>query len=102
MSEINVVPYIDVMLVLLVILMTTAPLLTQGVDVDLPQAQAESIPPSDQVPLIVSVNAQGQYFLNVAPEPVVPVLASPAVSCAKPRNASVTSSTTSAATNRPT
>ena len=72
-AEINVVPYIDVMLVLLVILMATAPLLTQGVDVDLPQAQAESIPPSEQQPLIVSVNSQGQYFLNVATEPEDPI-----------------------------
>ncbi|WP_239986775.1 protein TolR [Fastidiosibacter lacustris] len=64
MVEINVVPYIDVMLVLLVIFMITAPMLTQGVKVDLPQAQAQKIPPTDQKPLIVTVNQQGQYFLN--------------------------------------
>ncbi|GGF95743.1 MULTISPECIES: protein TolR [Cysteiniphilum] len=64
MVEINVVPYIDVMLVLLIIFMITAPMLTQGVKVDLPQAQAKKIPPSDQKPLIVTVNQQGQYFIN--------------------------------------
>lgn len=72
-AEINVVPYIDVMLVLLVILMTTAPLLTQGVDVDLPQAEAQPLSPAEQVPLIVSVNARGQYFLNVAADPEQPI-----------------------------
>lgn len=64
MVEINVVPYIDVMLVLLIIFMITAPMLTQGVKVDLPQAQAKKIPPSEQKPLIVTVNQQGQYFIN--------------------------------------
>ncbi|WP_162896674.1 protein TolR [Cysteiniphilum halobium] len=64
MVEINVVPYIDVMLVLLIIFMITAPMLTQGVKVDLPQAQAKKIPPSDQKPLIVTVNQQGHYFIN--------------------------------------
>ncbi len=65
MSEINVVPYIDVMLVLLIIFMVTAPLLTQGVKVDLPEASAEPIPPESEEPLVVSVNAQGDYFLDV-------------------------------------
>ena len=64
MVEINVVPYIDVMLVLLIIFMITTPMLTQGVKVDLPQAQAKKIPPSDQKPLIVTVNQQGKYFVN--------------------------------------
>jgi biopolymer transport protein TolR len=59
MSEINVVPYIDVMLVLLVIFMITAPLLTQGVSVD--------------EPLIVSVDVQGNYYLNVGEEPDAPI-----------------------------
>lgn len=68
MVEINVVPYIDVMLVLLIIFMITAPMLTQGVKVDLPQAQAKKIPPSDQQPLIVTVNQQGQYFVNRSDE----------------------------------
>lgn len=73
MSEINVVPYIDVMLVLLVIFMVTAPLLYQGVDVDLPQvdAQAEQDPP--QEPLIVSVDADGRYYLNMADDPEAPL-----------------------------
>ncbi|HZC01998.1 MAG TPA: biopolymer transporter ExbD, partial [Gammaproteobacteria bacterium] len=57
MSEINVVPYIDVMLVLLVIFMITAPLITQGVKVDLPEARSEVISPQEQAPLIVSVDA---------------------------------------------
>jgi biopolymer transport protein TolR len=65
MSEINVVPYIDVMLVLLIIFMVTAPLLTTGVQVDLPEASAEPIPPESEEPLIVSVSAKGEYFLDV-------------------------------------
>ena len=64
-SEINVVPYIDVMLVLLIIFMVTAPLVTQGVKVDLPKAQAQPLENEAKPPLIASVNAQGQYFLNV-------------------------------------
>ncbi len=63
-AEINVVPYIDVMLVLLIIFMITAPLIHQGVKVDLPQASSQPVPPSDEPPVIVSVNAQGQVFLN--------------------------------------
>ena len=66
MAEINVVPYIDVMLVLLIIFMVTAPLLTQGVKVELPKAGAE---PIDDVPnhppLILSVDAEGNLFINV-------------------------------------
>ncbi len=65
MAEINVVPYIDVMLVLLVIFMVTAPMLTQGVKVDLPQAATEPLPPDEKEPLVVSVDANGSYFLNV-------------------------------------
>ena len=69
MSEMNVVPYIDVMLVLLVIFMITAPMLTQGVSVDLPRAQAEPLPQDDdQEPLIVSVDANGAYYLEVGDE----------------------------------
>ena len=64
-SEINVVPYIDVMLVLLIIFMVTAPLVTQGVKVDLPKAEAQPLENEAKPPLIASVNAQGQYFLNV-------------------------------------
>jgi len=65
MGEINVVPYIDVMLVLLVIFMVTAPLLTQGIEVELPKANAEpieSVPDHD--PLVVSVDAEGNLYLN--------------------------------------
>lgn len=64
-AEINVVPYIDVMLVLLIIFMVTAPLVTQGVKVDLPKADAEPLKDDTKPPLIASVDAQGQYFLNV-------------------------------------
>jgi len=64
-SEINVVPYIDVMLVLLVIFMITAPLLTQGVKVDLPQAASEPIESEVQEPLVVTVDINGNYYLNV-------------------------------------
>ncbi len=64
-SEINVVPYIDVMLVLLVIFMITAPLLTQGVKVDLPQAEAEPLPAEAEDPVVVSVNAAGEFFIDI-------------------------------------
>ncbi|MFT6343823.1 MAG: biopolymer transport protein TolR [Paraglaciecola sp.] len=64
-SEINVVPYIDVMLVLLIIFMVTAPLVTQGVKVDLPKAEAQPLDEESKPPLVASVDAQGQYFLNV-------------------------------------
>jgi len=73
MGEINVVPYIDVMLVLLVIFMITAPLLTQGVNVDLPQATAEPLSKDSDEPLIVSVDAQGNYYLNVGEKPDAPI-----------------------------
>ncbi len=63
-SEINVVPYIDVMLVLLIIFMVTAPLLTLGVDVDLPKSNAKSIETKND-PVVVQVDAQGNYFLAV-------------------------------------
>jgi biopolymer transport protein TolR len=65
-NQINVVPYIDVMLVLLVIFMITAPLLSEGVKVDLPQANAKPIDlKQDETPVILTVNAAGQYFLNI-------------------------------------
>ncbi len=69
MSEINVVPYIDVMLVLLIIFMVTAPLMTQGVKVDLPQATAEPVDQSENEPLIVSIDIDGLYYLNVGDDP---------------------------------
>ena len=64
-SEINVVPYIDVMLVLLVIFMATAPLLTQGVQVDLPQAPSKAIDTEEPDPLVVSMRGDGALFLNI-------------------------------------
>jgi len=73
MAEINVVPYIDVMLVLLVIFMITAPILTQGVTVDLPKAASQSLPPTEKEPIIVSVNQQGTYFLNINTNPGEPI-----------------------------
>lgn len=72
-ADINIVPYIDVMLVLLVIFMVTAPLLQQGVNVDLPQASAETLPPQDIEPIILSVDKQGNYFLNIADTPSAPL-----------------------------
>jgi biopolymer transport protein TolR len=68
-SEINVVPYIDVMLVLLIIFMITAPLLQQGVDVDLPDAPAEPLDASSPEPIVISVDKAGQMYLNIAPSP---------------------------------
>ncbi len=66
MSEINVVPYIDVMLVLLVIFMVTAPMLMQGVDVDLPQTDSDPLQVSpDKPPLVVSVDAFGAYYAEI-------------------------------------
>jgi biopolymer transport protein TolR len=64
-AEINVVPYIDVMLVLLVIFMITAPLITAGVKVDLPQADAEPISSNEEPPLIASIDSSGNYYLSV-------------------------------------
>ncbi|KDE38391.1 MAG: protein TolR [Nitrincola lacisaponensis] len=64
-AEINVVPYIEVMVVLLVIFMLTTPMLTQGVDVDLPQATADPVETDDQEPLIVTVDRDGNYYINV-------------------------------------
>ena len=64
MSEINVVPYIDVMLVLLVIFMATAPLLTQGVSVDLPEAASDAITDAENDPLVVSMREDGALFMN--------------------------------------
>ena len=68
MSEINVVPYIDVMLVLLVIFMITAPLLTQGVKIDLPDAPAAVVEAAKTEPLIVSVDSAGRYYVNFGGE----------------------------------
>ncbi|TNE81866.1 MAG: protein TolR [Gammaproteobacteria bacterium] len=64
-AEINVVPYIDVMLVLLIVFMVTAPLLMQGVKVELPQAPSAPLEDKDLEPLIVSVKADGTYYLDL-------------------------------------
>lgn len=63
MADINVVPYIDVMLVLLVVFMITAPMMTQGIHVDLPQANSEPI--DDQEPVVITVKRDGSYYVNV-------------------------------------
>jgi biopolymer transport protein TolR len=65
MGEINVVPYIDVTLVLLIIFMVTAPMLSQGIKVDLPKAAAEPIEPDDLEPLLLSVDRSGALYLNL-------------------------------------
>lgn len=76
MGEINVVPYIDVMLVLLVIFMVTAPLLTQGVKVELPRAGAEPIEDvPDHLPLVLSVDAEGNLYVNAGDNEDQPVTA---------------------------
>lgn len=68
-SEINVVPYIDVMLVLLIIFMVTAPLLKQGVEVDLPTAPANPLDAESPEPIVITVDRQGLMFLNIALKP---------------------------------
>ena len=68
-SEINVVPYIDVMLVLLIIFMVTAPLLKQGVDVDLPSAPANALDINSPEPIVISVDKQGLMYLNISDDP---------------------------------
>jgi biopolymer transport protein TolR len=76
MSEINVVPYIDVMLVLLIIFMITAPLLTQGIKVDLPNAAADPLDPSllrDNEPLVLSIDREGQLYLNIGDDQESPI-----------------------------
>lgn len=73
MSEINVVPYIDVMLVLLVIFMITAPLLKTGVEVDLPRADAKPLEQVETEPLVVTVDRDGNLFVNVGADPESPV-----------------------------
>lgn len=62
-AEINVVPYIDVMLVLLVIFMITAPLINQGVEIDLPQAETEALPPEEPRTLVLEIERDGSYHL---------------------------------------
>lgn len=66
MAEINVVPYIDVMLVLLIIFMVTAPLLQQGIKVDLPKTTTKPMPTINEEPIVLTVDAKGRYYLNIA------------------------------------
>lgn len=68
-SDINVVPFIDVMLVLLVIFMITTPLLTQGVKVDLPKTDSKALADQQKEPLIVTVDANGSFYFNLAEKP---------------------------------
>jgi biopolymer transport protein TolR len=78
MGEINVVPYIDVMLVLLIIFMITAPLLTQGIDVELPKADARPLDaPTDEqtLPLVLSIDAAGNLYLNAGDDEQKPIAA---------------------------
>ncbi|WP_426416551.1 protein TolR [Aestuariirhabdus sp. LZHN29] len=73
-SEINVVPYIDVMMVLLIVFMVAAPLLTQGVQVDLPKTNAKPMQmPEDEEVLIISIKADGSYYLNIGDKQEEPV-----------------------------
>ena len=77
MSEINVTPFVDVMLVLLIIFMVAAPLLTVGVPVELPETQAEALPTDDEEPLTVTLTAGGEIAIMetaVAPETLIPRL----------------------------
>ena len=74
-SDINVVPYIDVMLALLIIFMITAPLLSQGVKVDLPQIPSQAMPATDKEPVVVSVDATGNFFINYGDNQDKPVTA---------------------------
>lgn len=73
MSEINVVPYIDVMLVLLVIFMVTTPLLTQGIAVELPQADAKPVDSKNLEPVVVTVDINGNYYVNIGDEQDKPI-----------------------------
>lgn len=75
MAEINVVPYIDVTLVLLIIFMITAPLVPTGVEVDLPQADAATVEQDNESPVIVSVDKQGQFFIDIGEQNENPVSA---------------------------
>lgn len=75
MAEINVVPYIDVMLVLLVIFMVTAPMLTEGYRVQLPSASAKPVKKNKQPPVIVSIDRKGRLYVNLGDKPKKPVKA---------------------------
>lgn len=72
-NEINVVPYIDVMLVLLIIFMVTAPLLNLGVDIELPQSDAKPLEQQKNEPVMVDVTADGRMFLTLSGAPAEPI-----------------------------
>ena len=72
-AEINVVPYIDVMMVLLVIFMITAPIVQQGVEIDLPQAAAKPMSPDQDEPVVVSVDKKGDFYLDIGDAPDKPI-----------------------------
>lgn len=72
-AEINVVPYIDVMMVLLVIFMITAPIVQQGVEIDLPQAASKPMSPDQHEPVVVSVDKKGDFFLDIGDAPDKPI-----------------------------
>ena len=73
MSDINVVPYIDVMLVLLIIFMITAPIIQQGVEISLPQASANPIDPDQDEPVVVSIDKKGDFYLDIGDQPDKPI-----------------------------
>ena len=73
MSQINIVPFIDVVLMLLIIFMITAPLIQQGVEVTLPQAAANPLPPDMDEPVVVTVDKKGRFFLDIGDEPAKPI-----------------------------
>lgn len=83
-AEMNLIPYIDVMLVLLVIFMVATPLIMQGIQVTLPEAASPTLQPKDNKPLIVSVNATGQYYINLSPHPREPIAANQLASVLRP------------------
>jgi len=83
MAEINVVPYIDVMLVLLVIFMITAPLITAGVKVDLPDADGKPLESNSETPLIASINKDGLYYLSIGEDQETPMPLSDLVTLVK-------------------
>jgi biopolymer transport protein TolR len=74
MAEMNVVPYIDVMLVLLVIFMITAPMLTQGLKVELPKVDSEAMQVDSQEPIIITIKADGSYWLKQGKDDSSPIL----------------------------
>ncbi len=72
-NEINVVPYVDVTLVLLLVFMITAPLIEQGVEVELPKAPANQISTVNEEPIVITVDKSGLYYINLADEPDQPI-----------------------------